>query len=260
MINRKHRIIASLLLCVMLFSVMIVPISHSVKQPGYLLVLWIALTTALDILDAIERFIGIITQDLKEMEDAVAEANDELNDVLYPEREKREEQIQELQTDLDELNAEHEAAEKKARDAKSRIRSLKSEIKQAEADLAMLSPWEYSAREALELHISMLKSSLKSAEQDLKDAEKITGSLWRSAKRAWLDSSISGLERQLILQVTSRINRLENLTDRLRPKIKKKQGELAAEEPRRKAAQEDVDRKRAAYDEAKKKGDPKDQK
>lgn len=260
MINRKHRIIACLLLCVMLFSVIVVPISHSKKVPKWLWPLWIIYTTALDVLDGIERLIGIITKDLKEMQDAVAEANDELNDVLYPERKKREEEIRGFQKKLDELEAEHEAALSKRRDAKSRISSLKSEISAAEADLAMLSPWEYEARQALELHISMLKSSLKSAEEDVKDANKIIHSNWRSAKRAYYASVISRSERMLILQVTSKIGRLEALTDALRPKITKKQGELTTEEERREQAQEDVDAARKAYEEAEKNGDPNAQK
>ena len=152
MINRKHRILASLLLCVMLFSVLVVPISHSQKEgnPGKLAALWLALTAALDVLDAIERMIGIITKDLQEMEDAVAEANDELNDVLYPEREKREEEIRAVQQKLDELNSEEAAALSKRSNAESRIRSLTRGIQDAEGDLAMLGPYEYSAREALE--------------------------------------------------------------------------------------------------------------
>ena len=244
----------------MLFSFVIVPVSHSKKVPIWLYPLWIFYTTAKDILEGIERLIGIITQDIKEMEDAVAEANDELRDVLYPERDKREKQIQEIQDDLDELNAEHEAALSKRRDAKSRIRSLKSDISAAEAELAMLSPWESEAREALELHISMLKSSLKSAEQDVKDANKIIHSNWRALKRSWLASSISGLERALILQVTSKISRLEALTDTLRPKISKKQDDLSTEKKRRKQAQKEVDAARDAYEAAKKQGDPNDQK
>ena len=255
MINRTHRILAGLLLCVMLFSVLVVPISHSQTEnrPGTLALLWLALTSALDVLDAIERLIGIITKDLKEMQDAVAEANDELL-VLYSERDKREEEIRAVQTDLDELNSEEAAALSKRSNAEGRISSLKSDISQTEADLAMLSPGEYSAREALEHHLSMLKSSLESAKQDVKDANKIINSLWRSAKRAYYQSVISRLEHLLTLQVKSEISRLEALTDALRPDIEKKQKELDAEEPRRKAAQADVDQKRKDYENAKKNG------
>ena len=255
MINRKHRIIASLLLCVMLFSVMIVPISHSKDKPTWLLPLWIVYTTALDVLDGIERLIGIIREDLDEMEDAVAEANDELLE-LYDEREKREEEIGKLQAKLDELNAEEAAALSKRSNAESRISSLKSDISQAEADLAMLSPHEYSAREALEHHLSMLKSSLKSAKQDVKDANKIINSNWRAIKRSFYESAISGLERNLNMQVKSDIYRLETLTDNLRPKIAEKQAELEAEEPRRAAQQAEVDAARKAYEDAEKNGDP----
>ena len=260
MINRKHRIIACLLLCVMLFSVIVVPISHSKDKPRWLLPAWIILTTALDILDVIERVIGIITKDIEEMEEAVKEANDELRFELYPERDRREKEIQELQDDLDELNAEHKAALEKRRDAKSRISSLKSEIQQAEADLAMLSPWESEARKALELHISMLKSSLKSAEQDVKDANKIIGSLWRSAKRSAYETTIRNLTRALILEIQTRINTLEAFTDELNREIGIKKEELAAKEPERKAAQDDVDEARADYDKKKKEGDPNAQK
>lgn len=182
------------------------------------------------------------------MEDAVAEANDELRDELYPERERREEEIGKLQAKLDELNAEEAAALSKRSNAESRIRSLKSDISQAESDLAMLSPGEESAREALEHHISMLKSSLRSAEQDVKDANKIINSNWRGMKKSYYGSVISRLENLLSVQVKARINYLQSLTDYLRPKITKKREELAAEEPRRKEAQADVDQKRADYE------------
>lgn len=265
MINRKHRIIASLLLCMMLFSVLVVPISHSRPVPPrpvppWLLVAWFALTTALDILDAIERLIGIITEDLKEMEDAVAEANDKLRFELYPEREKREKEIENLQQKLDKLNAEEAAALSKRSNAESRIRSLKQDISQTEADLAMLSPYDYSARETLEHHLSMLKSSLESAKQDVKDANKIIHSQWRALKRAYYESVISRLEHLLIMQVTSEISRLENLTDNLNPKITEKNKELETQKPRRAAAQAEVDAKRAAYDNKKKEGNPNAQK
>ena len=266
MINRNHRILASLLLCVMVFSVLLVPISYSQKpnegNPGRVATLWLALTAALDVLDAIERFIGIITKDLKEMEDAVAEANDELNDVLYPERDKREEEIRAVQQKLDDLNSEEAAALSKRSNAEGRIRSLTRDIQDAEGDLAMLGPYEYSARQALEHHISMLKSSLESAKQDVKDANKIINSNWRALKRSYYQSTISRLEHLLNLQVQSKIGHLEAQTDALRPHIKKKREELDAETPRRAAAQADVDEKRAAHkkaqeeENAKKKGNP----
>ncbi len=254
MIDRKHRIIAALLLCMMLFSVMIVPISHAVNWPAVLLGLWIVYTTALDILDGIERLIGILTQELDEMEDAVAEANEELRE-LYKERDKREKEIREAQDELDKLNSEESAALSKRSNAESRISSLKRDISQAEADLAMLSPYEYSAREALEHHLSMLKSSLKSAEQDVKDANKIIHSNWRSLKQSFYESTISRLEHLLSVQVKSDIYRLESLTDNLRPKIAAKQKEIDDQEPARQAAQAEVDAARAAYDEKKKERD-----
>lgn len=263
MINRNHRIIASLLLCVMLFSVLVVPISYSEKggssgsSSGKLAALWLAFTSALDVLDAIERLIGLITKDLKEMEDAVAEANNELLYELYPERKKREEEIRAVQTDLDELNAEEAAALSKRSNAEGRIRSLTRDIQDAEGDLAMLGPYDYSAREALEHHISMLKSSLESAKQDVKNANKIINSNWRALKRSYYQSTISGLERSLNLQVQSRIYRLETFTDALRPDIKKKQEELDAQTPGRAEAQADVDAKREAYEKAKKEEDAK---
>ena len=266
MINRNHRILASLLLCVMVFSVLVVPISYSQKpndaNPGRLAALWLALTAALDVLDAIERFIGIITKDLKEMEDAVAEANDKLRLELYPEKDKRKEEIGDLQKELDKLNSEEADALSKRSNAEGRIRSLKGDISQAEADLGMLGPYEYSARQALEHHISMLKSSLESAKQDVKNANKIINSNWRALKRSYYQSTISRLETLLNSQVQSEIARLEAQTDALNPHIKKKREELEAQEPGRAAAQAEVDKKRAEYkkaeeeENAKKKGNP----
>lgn len=263
MINRKHRILACLLLCAMLFSVLVVPISHSKERPNYLKDAWTVLTAALDVLQAIDLLIAILVKDVQKMEDAVARMNDELNDDLYPARDKREEDIREVEKKLNKLNAEHAAAESKKSNAESRISNLKSEIKQAEASLAMLSPWESSEREALEHHISMLKSSLKSAEQDVKDANKILNSLWRSAKRAFYESvlgdAFSGLRGELAT-IQSRISILEGSTDELNSAIKNKNEEIKAEGERRKQAQEDVDQKRADYDKKKKQGDPKDEK
>ena len=254
MIDRKHRIIAALLLCMMLFSVMIVPISHAKKGPAWLLPLWIIYTTALDVLDGIERAIGILTEDLDEMKDAVAEANEELQE-LYDERAEKEEEIKDVQGKLDALNSEESEALQKRSDAEYQIGRLESDISQTEADLAMLSPGEYSAREALEGHLSILKSALESAKQDVKDANKIINSNWRSMKKSFYASVITRLERNLSMQGKADIYRLEAFTDNLRPKIAAKQAEIDAQEPARQAAQKEVDAARKAYEDAKKSGE-----
>ena len=143
------------------------------------------------------------------------------------------------------LNSEESAALSKRSNAESRISSLKSDISQAEADLAMLSPGEYTAREALEYHLSMLKSSLESAKQDVRDANKIINSSWRGLKQSFYESTISRLETLLSVQVKSEIHRLQAFTDKYRPLIKAKQAEIAAQEPAREAAQTEVDKRRA---------------
>lgn len=127
---------------------------------------------------------------------------------------------------------------------------MKGDISQAEADLGMLGPYEYSARQALEHHLSMLKSSLESAKRDVKDANKIINSNWRALKRSYYQSTISRLEHLLNLQVQSEIGRLEALTDALNPHITQKREELEAQQPGRAAAQAEVDKKRKDYDKA----------
>ncbi len=259
MINRTHRILACLLLCVMLFSVVAVPISHSKDKPNYLLAVWITLTTLLDALEAIDLLISILTADIQEMQDAIARMNDELKYELYPERESLEEAIREVEKKLDKLNAEEAAAESKKSNAESRISSLKSEIKQAKASLAMLSPYEVSEREALEHHISMLKSSLESAKQDLKDANKILNSSWRALKSLWYEGALDDL-RGALARIQSRISVLEGSTGELSRAITKKNAEIKAEDERRKTVQADVDKTQKEYKEKEKQGDPKDQK
>ena len=257
MINRKHRIIAAFLLCVMLFSVLAVPIGYSKDKPpkSKSAILWIALTTLLDILDAYDILIGVIIKDLETMEDRLAEINDELKDKWYPKKDKKEEELRKEQKKLDNLNAEHEAALEKKRGAKDRIKTLKSEISKTEGLLKMYSPWttQYAGYQA---QLEMEKSALASAEQEVKEADKIINSHWRGAKRGYYEwiigDAFSGLTGELV-DIKGRIDTLQSQADILRSEIGTKSTEKTNETERRKNVQIDVDNKRREYEEQRKK-------
>ena len=255
-INRKYRIIAAFLLCVMLFSVFAVPISQSKDKPtSKSAILWIAITALLDILDVYDILIGVIIKDLKMMEDRLAEINDGLKNKWYPKRDKQEKHIEENQEKLDELEAEHEAALEKKRNAKARIKSLKSDISKTENMLKVFSDWtpEHAGYKA---QLEMQKSTLASAEQEVKEADKIINSQWRAIKRGFYESVIgdafSGLTGKLC-QINASIYTLEKLADNLRRNIGKKSTEKENETKRREKVQRDVDKKRQEHDKQKKK-------
>lgn len=257
MINRKHRVIAAFLLCAMLFSVLAVPIGYSKdKQPSKSAILWAALTVLLDILDVYDILIGVIIKDLETMQDRLAEINDELKDKWYLKRKAKEEELKKEQKKLDDLNAEREAAKSKKRDAEARIKTLKSEIRQTEASLKMLSPGEEAERAGLEAQLAMQKSSLASAKQEVKEANKIINSNWRAMKRSYYEwiigDAFSGLTGELC-DIKGRINTLERQADILRREISKKTTEEENETTRRAGVQRDVDNTRREYNEQKKK-------
>ncbi len=256
MINRKHRILATVLLCAMLFSVLAVPIGYSKDKPtSKSAILWIALTTLLDILDAYDLLIGVIIKDLNMMEDRLAEINDELNDKWYPKKEKKEEELEEEQQKLDKLNAEHEAAKSKKRGAQERIKTLKSDISTTETLLKVFSP-STSLHSEYQAQLEMQESALASAEQEVKEANKIINSHWRGTKRGYYEwiigDAFSGLTGELC-DIKGRISTLEAQADTLRREIKKKSTEKENETTRRKEVQKDVDKKRKEHDEQKKK-------
>ncbi|MDE0483672.1 MAG: hypothetical protein OXI67_13910 [Candidatus Poribacteria bacterium] len=251
MINRKHRVIAAFLLCVMLFSVLAVPIGHSKDKPptSKSAVLWAALTVLLDILDVYDILIGVIIKDLKAMEDRLAEINDELNDKWYPKKDKKEKELETEQGKLDDLNAEREAALEKRRGAQARIKTLESDISKTETLLKLYSDWtpEHAAYQA---QLEMQKSSLASAEQEVKEANKIIRSDWRAIKRTYYEwiigDAFSGLTGELC-DIKGRINTLERQADILRREISKKTTEEENETTRRAGVQRDVDKKREEH-------------
>jgi len=242
----------------MLFSVLAVPIGYSKDKPptSKSAVLWLAFTTALDILGGLDLLLAVIMKDIEKLEDELAEINDELNDKWYPKRDKKEKELEEEQQKLDDLNAEDEAARSKRRGAEARIKTLESEIRQTEASLKMLSPGEEAERAGLEAQLAMQKSSLASAEQEVKEANKIIRSSWRAMKRGWYERIIgdafSGLTGELV-DIKARINTLERLADNLNRDIGKKSTEKTDETLRRAEVQKDVNAKRKAYNDQKKK-------
>jgi len=247
----------------MLLAMSSVPISQSKDKPtSKSAVLWIAITTLLDILDVYDILIGVIIKDLKMMEDRLAEINDELKDKWYPKRDKKEKQIEENQEKLDELEAEREEALEKKRGAKARIKSLKSDISTTENMLKVFSDWtpEHAGYKA---QLEMQKSTLASAEQEVKEADKIINSQWRAIKRGFYERAIgdafSGLTGELC-QINASINTLENLADNLRRNIGKKSTEKENETKRREKVQGDVDKKRQEHDKQKKKEEQKNEK
>lgn len=259
MLQKHARFIAIMMMLMLLASVIVVPIGHAVRVPGWLLPLWIAYTVLEDILSGIDRLIGIITQDIEEMEEALEETNDELLNKWYPKRENKEAELRDAQGKLDDLNAEHEAALTKKRNANSRIRTLKSEISQIEASLAMLSPSEESQRAALEAQLAQKKSELADAKQDVKEADKIINSHWRAAKRSWyryiIGDAFSGLTGELV-RINARINTLETSVDNLNRDIENKNTEKENQTKRREQKQREVDEARRNYENARQNGNP----
>ena len=258
MINRKHRSIAILLVCVMLLSAVVIPMGHSKGMPGWLLPLWIIFTGLEDILSGIDRIIGLITHDLEEMREARSDANDKLLE-WYPQRTRKERTLGDKQAALDTLNAEHKAALAKKRNARARIKTLKREISQIKSSLSRLSPSAPAQRTAWESDLQDKESALAQAKQDVKDADKILNSLWRGIKISWygaiIGDAFSGLRGELA-RLRARIHTLETLSDTLDINIKKKDTELGNETRRRGNVQIQVDQARENYKNARAQGDP----
>lgn len=258
MLQKQARFIAILMVCMLLAFSIAVPMVSAKKVPGWLYPLWVVWMTLEDTLSGIDRLLALITQDLKEMKDALSDTNDELLE-LYPQRDKKEDQLRDYQGKLDILVAEHEAALQKRRNAQGRIRGLNREIAQIEATLSMLSGSESELRAALEAQLRQKRSDLSQAEQDVKDANKIINSQWRSIKRSWYRSmigdSFSGLTGELTT-LNSRIGNLEAISDSLQSSIADKEQEETDETTRRAKVQTQVDTARENYNKAKRNGNP----
>lgn len=254
MLVRQKRYIALMMVCILLASMIILPIGEAKKKPGGVLgALWLAYTTLEDALSGIDRLIAIIIKDLEDMRDALEDINDELLE-LYPIRDEREEELEDAQDELDKLLEEEEAAKKKKRNAKTRIKTLKREIVQLKSELSRTSPSDSEGRAALESQIEQKESDLSQAKQDVKDADKIIGSWWRGIKmthyRTVIGDVSSGLTRR-VGNLNYRIGNLEQQADNFNAAIKEKEKEQAAEQPRRDKKQIEVDKAREKYNKRK---------
>lgn len=262
MLQKQARFIAILMVCMLLAFSIAVPMVSAKKVPGWLYPLWVVWMTLEDTLSGIDRLLALITQDLEEMEDVLADTNDELAE-LYPKRDEKQKSIDKYQGKLDKLESEHEAALEKRRNAQARIRRLNREIAQIEATLSMLSGSESELRAALEAQLRQKRSELSQAERDVKDANKIINSHWRSIKRSWYKSmigdSFSGLTGELTV-LNSRIGNLESIADSLERNITDKKQEETDETTRRAKVQTQVDKARSDYKKAEKNGNPNTQK
>ena len=257
MLVRQKRFIALMMVCVLLASMIVLPIGDAKdkdKKTGRLAELWLIYTALEDALSGINRLIALITKDLERMEDALEDTNDELLE-LYPKRDKKEKQLEENQDELNRLLAEKAAAKKKRSNAKSRIRTLKREIYLLESEFSRTSPSDSEGRAALQAQLRQKRSELAQAKQDVKDADKIINSLWRGAKitfyKAVIGDAFSGLTRDLG-NLNYRIGSLERIADDLNREIVKKKEKKEAVQTRRNKKQEEVDKARADYEKEKK--------
>lgn len=258
----QARFIAIMMVCILLVFAIAVPIVSAKKVPKWLYPLWVIWMTLEDTLSGIDRLLAIVTQYLEEMEDALSDTNDELKD-LYSKRDVKEDELKDYQGKLDKLEFEHQAALDKRRDAQSRIRSLNREIAQIEATLSMLSGSESELRAVLEAQLRQKRADISQAEQDIKDANKIIHSHWRSIKRSWYKSmigdSFSGITGELTI-LNSRIGNLESIADGFRKSIDDKNQAETDETARRVKVQAQVDKARSDYEKAEKNGNPNTQK
>lgn len=207
----------------------------------------------------IKDIIALITKDIEEMERMKKDAEDELLNDLYPRREDAEKALQEVQDKLDELNAEIDAAKTKRSDANSRISTLEKEISQTKFSLSMLSPSEHSEHARLLTQLSMQESSLSSAKQDVKDANKIINSPLRSLQISHYESAIGNASTGLtgrVVSIKSRIYTLETLVDNLKRDIENKKTEKENQEKREDRVSKDVEEARKKYEDGKKNGNP----
>lgn len=258
MSHKKLRFIAFLMVCIILASVVAVPIGETKRKDknskaGLILA---ALLTLEDILSGIDRVLPLIVKDLDAMENQLAEINDELLYKLYPRRDELEAELDDVQDELDKLLTEEADAEKKKKDAKDRISDLKSEISNIKSVLKRVSPSDEEHIAWLESQLSEKETQLSDAEAEVKAADKIIGSLWRSIKISHYETVIgdafSGLTQQLN-GLNYRIKTLEEKSDKLKIAIEDKGKEKKDTKDRRKEVQAKVDKKRAEHEEQKKK-------
>ena len=251
MLVRQKRYIALMMVCILLASMIILPIGEAKKdkKPKKSVLLWLIYTAAEDVLSGIDRLLALIIKDLELMKDELAEINDELLE-LYPRRDEREAELKKNQDKLDELLEEEEAAKKKKRNAKTRIKTLKREIVQLKSELSRTSPSDSEGRAALESQIEQKESDLSQAKQDVKDADKIIGSWWRGIKmthyRTVIGDAFSGLTRK-VNYLHSKIGSLEGMADSFSAAIEEKEKEQEDEQQRRDEQQIEVDKKREEY-------------